>query len=211
MDSSGIAGQRAALSDYLGQAHKPLIISRSQVKHQNGSRRESHLRCHAHLMFDALGDYRIRRQVSIMIRQRMELRRPFGSTKLRSIKHRGAKIDHRGVQTPQRILKSDLPLFSISLLASSQGLTPREKFVKFRSAQVPRPMFIRAGESGASRSREQNQVMEFPLAGGQASANFAQRLRMSQLTKEHGNELTPTTETSGMPISDVLAHGRFKF
>jgi len=29
--------------------------------------------------------------------------------------------------------------------------------------------------------------------------------------KEHGHEPPPTTETSVMPFSAVLAHGRFKF
>jgi hypothetical protein len=34
---------------------------------------------------------------------------------------------------------------------------------------------------------------------------------MSHLTKEHGDELAPTTETSGVPFSTVLADGRFEF
>jgi hypothetical protein len=54
-------------------------------------------------------------------------------------------------------------------------------------------------------------MTKLSLAGGQASANFAQRLGMPQLAKEHGDELTPTTETSGMSLGVVLAHGRFKF
>jgi hypothetical protein len=53
-------------------------------------------------------------------------------------------------------------------------------------------------------------MTKFSLAGGQASANFAQRLGMSQLAKEHGDELTPTTEPSGVPFSAVLADGRFE-
>src|SRR5665811_1795754 len=134
----------------------------------------------------------------------------FGSTKLRPIKHRGAKIDHRGVQTQQRVLKSELPLFSSSWLASSQGLTLRQQLVKHRLAQLPRPMFIGVGQSGASRSRGQTQMTKFSLTGGQAATNFAQRLGMSHLAKEHGDELTPTTEASGMPLGVVLAHGRFK-
>ena len=54
-------------------------------------------------------------------------------------------------------------------------------------------------------------MTKFSLAGGQAPTYFTQRLGMSQLAKEHGDELTPTTETSGMPLGVVLAHGRFKF
>jgi hypothetical protein len=72
-------------------------------------------------------------------------------------------------------------------------------------------MFVGVGQRGASRSRGQTQVTKLSFAGGQASANLAQRLGMSQLTKEHGDELSPTTETSGMSLGVVPAHGRFKF
>src|ERR1700680_4879241 len=37
-------------------------------------------------------------------------------------------------------------------------------------------------------------MTKFTLASGQSSAYFAQRLGMSHLAKEHGDELTPTTE-----------------
>jgi hypothetical protein len=54
-------------------------------------------------------------------------------------------------------------------------------------------------------------MTKFSLARGQAAAYFAQRLRMSQLAKEHGDKLPPTTKTPGMSLGVVLAHGRFKF
>jgi hypothetical protein len=53
-------------------------------------------------------------------------------------------------------------------------------------------------------------MTKFSLAGGQAAANFAQRLGVSQLAKEHGDELPPTTETSRMTFSAVLADSRFE-
>jgi hypothetical protein len=34
---------------------------------------------------------------------------------------------------------------------------------------------------------------------------------MSQLAKEHGDKLPPTTKTPGMSLGVVLVHGRFKF
>jgi hypothetical protein len=51
-------------------------------------------------------------------------------------------------------------------------------------------------------------MTKFSLAGGQSSAYFAQRFGMSHLAKEHGDELAPTTETSGVPFSAVLPDGR---
>jgi hypothetical protein len=54
-------------------------------------------------------------------------------------------------------------------------------------------------------------MTKFSFAGGQSSANFAQGLGVSQLTKQHSDELAPTTETTSMPFSLVLAYRRFKF
>jgi hypothetical protein len=51
---------------------------------------------------------------------------------------------------------------------------------------------------------------KFSFAGGQASADFAQRLSVSQLAKEHGDELAPTAETTSMTFRLVLAYRRFK-
>jgi hypothetical protein len=53
-------------------------------------------------------------------------------------------------------------------------------------------------------------MTKFPLAGGQSSTYFAQRLGMSHLAKEHGDEWPPATETSGAPFSVVLADSRFE-
>jgi hypothetical protein len=51
---------------------------------------------------------------------------------------------------------------------------------------------------------------KFSFAGSQAPTDFTQGLGVPQLTKEHSDELTPTTETPGMPLSALLAHGRFE-
>jgi hypothetical protein len=34
---------------------------------------------------------------------------------------------------------------------------------------------------------------------------------MSGLAKEHGDELAPASDTSGVSFGSVLTHGRFKF
>jgi hypothetical protein len=53
-------------------------------------------------------------------------------------------------------------------------------------------------------------MAKFSFAGGQSSTYFAQRLGMSQLAKEHGDELPPTTETAGVPFRAMLADSRFE-
>jgi len=77
--------------------------------------------------------------------------------------------------------------------------------------QLPRPMFVGIGQRGARRSRGQAQVPKFPFTRSQASADFTQGLGVPQLTKKHGNELTPATETTGMTFCFVPAYRRFKF
>src|SRR5216683_4042820 len=134
----------------------------------------------------------------------------FGQAKLGPIKHRGAKIDHRGIQAEQRILESELPLLPRSWLAGRQDLALRQQLLKDRLLQLPRPMFVGIGQRGASRSGGQTQMPKFSFTRGQASADFTQGLGVPQLTKEHRDELAPTTETAGMPLGLVLAHGRFK-
>src|SRR5260370_12369949 len=48
------------------------------------------------------------------------------------------------------------------------------------------------------------------FAGGQHDADLAQRLRLPELAKQHGNELTPTGETTGVTFGGMLLHRAFK-
>src|SRR5258706_11274264 len=111
---------------------------------------------------------------------------------------------------------------SPSTITSSPCLTPLSTIqsgptrsatfiARMLTLQLPRPMFVGVGQRGASRSRWQTQVPKFSFTRGQASAAFTQRLGVPQLTKKHGNELTPATETAGMTFRFVLAYRRFKF
>src|ERR1035438_3291877 len=48
------------------------------------------------------------------------------------------------------------------------------------------------------------------LATRQAATNLAQRMRLSQLAKQHGHELAPTGETPRVPFSLVLLDRLFE-
>src|SRR5258707_6477376 len=135
-------------------------------------------------MLFALRNHREGGQIAIVVQQQMQLHQSFGEAKLGPIKHRGAKIDHRGIQAQQRILESELSLLSRSWLAGRQDLALRQQLLKHRALQLPRPMFVGVGQRGASRSGGQTQMPKFPFTRGQASADFTQGLGVSQLTKE---------------------------
>src|SRR5438105_10817983 len=47
-------------------------------------------------------------------------------------------------------------------------------------------------------------MLQLPFTTSQAAANLAQRMRPSQLAKQHGHELAPTRETPGVAFGLVL-------
>jgi len=53
-------------------------------------------------------------------------------------------------------------------------------------------------------------MAQLAFAGGQPAADLAQRLRLPELAKQHGNELTPTGETTGVTFGAMLLHRAFK-
>src|ERR1035437_4467774 len=107
----------------------------------------------------------------------MELHRPFGSTKLRPIKHRGAKIDHRGVQTQQRVLTPLLvgpsPTRSLRRTDIVNDTTARSVLALKRRAVLPSANFPRANEHvlqlarrGASEHRGRCRFDHWPWRTG---------------------------------------------
>ena len=66
-----------------------------------------HLPGHADFMRFAFCDHGEGRQIAIVVQQQMELHRSFRPAKLGPIKHRGAQINHRGVQAQQGILEAE--------------------------------------------------------------------------------------------------------
>jgi hypothetical protein len=50
-------------------------------------------------------------------------------------------------------------------------------------------------------------MAEFALAGRQSASDLAQRLRVSQLAKQHRHELRPAAEAPGMALRLVLSDG----
>src|ERR1700757_381424 len=51
---------------------------------------------------------------------------------------------------------------------------------------------------------------QLAFAGGQSAANLAQRLRPPQVAEQHGHELAPATEPTGMALGPVLDDGPLK-
>jgi hypothetical protein len=103
-------------------------------------------------------------------------------------------------------LNRNFRFFLVPGLIGRQGLALRQQLLKHRPLQLPRPMLISVGQRGASRSRGQTQMTQFPFTGSQASTDFTQGLGVSQLAKKHGDELAPTAEATSVTFRVVLAH-----
>src|SRR5215471_2047140 len=135
---------------------------------------------------------------------------PFRAPELRPIKCRHAQGNDGSIQTQQLVLETELPL----LLARRIGhhlLTLLQQLLKHRLVQLPRPMLVGIRQGGTSRGGRQSQMLQFSFRCGQPSAYFAQRLCISQLTKQHGYELPPARETPRMALRSLHTHGGFKF
>src|SRR5665811_586096 len=67
-------------------------------------------------------------------------------------------------------------------------------------------MLIGVGQGGLLRRHRHAQMLQLPLATCQTAANLAQRMRPSQLAKQHRHELPPTGETTRVPLGLVPLH-----
>src|ERR1017187_1456002 len=85
-----------------------------------------------------------------------------------------------------------------------------QRLLEHRLVQLPRPMLIGVGQGGSLGCHRHPQMLQLPLATRQAVANLAQRMRLSQLAKQHGHELAPTGETPRVPFSLVLLDRLFE-
>ena len=55
------------------------------------------------------------------------------------------------------------------------------------------------------------QVLELAFGGGQPAADFAQRVGLAELTKQHGHQLAPAGEPAQVAVGVMLAHGLLEF
>jgi hypothetical protein len=106
----------------------------------------------------SLSDHPKAGQITIMVQKQMKLNGSFGAAKLGPIKHAHAQVNHRGVQTDQLVLKSEL-LFERSVFVAALQQS-KEKFL----VQLPGSMFIGIGQRRTVRRFINPQMREFPFA-----------------------------------------------
>ena len=65
-------------------------------------------------------------------------------------------------------------------------------------------MLVGVRQGGLLRRYRYSQMLQMALATRQSTANLTQRMRPTQLAIQHGHELTPTGETSRVPLCLML-------
>jgi hypothetical protein len=177
------------------------VSSRNAVNRQDRARREPQRARHLDLAGLAFRHHGERRQVAVVVQQQVQLDGALRPPVFRPVEHAHRQVDDASVQAHQFVLETEL---LPPALAAHQFLAFEQRLLEHRLVELPRPVLIGIGQRGPLRRHRYSQVLQLPLAARQAAANLAQRMRASQLAKQHGQELAPTGETPRVPLGLVL-------
>src|SRR5664280_272879 len=192
----------------LRQFPKPLVVVVAAVNDQDRPRSEPQRARHLDLAGLAFGHHRGRRQVAIVVQQQVQLDRALGPPEFRPVEHAHRQVDDAPVQTHQLVLETE---FLPPTLALHQLLALQQRLLEHGLVKLPRSMFIGVGQRGLLGCHRHPQMLQLPLTARQSTTDLAQRMRPAQLAKQHRHELTPTGETSRVPLGLVLLHRLFEF
>jgi hypothetical protein len=139
----------------------------------------------------SLGNNGKGREIAIMVQKKVKLDGSFGPPESGPVKYFQAQIKggrihaHQFVFKPKPSLPNDLDTASFKELKEDLLI------------QFPWTVFIGISQGGMARSSNA-QMFQLTLTAPKASANLTQRMGPTQLAKQHGHELPPTSESLGM-------------
>jgi hypothetical protein len=120
------------------------------------------------------------------------------------VKETEGEIDEGGIQADEFVFKAELFLSdSLVLEAMEQN---QEEFL----IEGPGAVFVRIGEGGAVGGGDA-QVFQLALTTSETSDDFPEGMGSAQMTEEHGDELAPAGESSGMAFGASLFDSLVKF
>src|ERR1044072_4678480 len=139
-----------------------------------------------------------------MIQRQVQLHGSFLARPCCPGKHLRAQRHHTRIDTEQLVLKSEFCFMS-------QFRTADIRYpIKNVPEQFPRTMSIRIRQCGTLRHLNA-ELLEATFTTGQSSDDFSQRLRIRQLTKQHGHKMIPTCEAPRMPLRSCITDVLMKF
>src|SRR5690606_35125715 len=92
------------------------------------------------------------------------------------------------------------------LLRAGDGTAPVEQLVEHLLVELPRSVLVGVGQRRPLRRRDP-QMSQLALTARQPAADLAQRVRPSELTEQHGDELAPTREPARVALGVGTDHG----
>jgi hypothetical protein len=145
----------------------------------------------------------IGRQVIVVIEHNVSFDAALRLTELGPRKHLQTKTDGGGIQRQQFVFETEL------LLAQPQPLLiaeARQRRIEQVLIQLGGAMFIGVREGGFIRRHADSEMHQLAEAAGESVADLAQRVRMSQLAKQHRDQLRSATEAFGRPFCFMFFH-----
>ena len=140
------------------------------------------------------------REIAIMVQKKVKFDGSFGSAELGPIKHFQTQIDGGRIHADQFVFKPKLPLPDFDLNSA-----PVKEFQKNMVIKLPWTMLVGIGQGRMTRSRNA-QMFQLPLAASKASGNLPEGMGATQLTKQHGDKLTPAGKSFGMTFGMAFFH-----
>jgi len=129
----------------------------------------------------------------------MQFHRTLGTPELCSGEHAQAQRDGGAVQRKQLVLESELPL------PSRYGASvPVQQEIEQIPVHLPWTVRIGIGKSRFSRKILKTKMPHLPRTTGKTPAYLPDTLCLGQLTKQHGNKMSPGTVPFGMTLGIVL-------
>lgn len=139
--------------------------------------------------------------IAAQVQERVQLDGAFGVSELRPGKEAEAEVDGGGIEDINRRLEP-----TGHRLAGVQTPGAGDEHQGKIRPDAPGAIFVGVGQRGTGNAAANAQVVELPLPGAQAGFDVAQRFAISELGKEHHQELIPAGEGPHPPIALITIH-----
>ena len=143
----------------------------------------------------AVSDYGKVWQVTIVVKQQVELDGAFGLTKVCPGKQAETEVDGGRIKAEQLVLEAKLLLFTRALTIAKIPQVKEGILIK-----LPGTVSVGIGKGALCRSSAQSQVTELATGDSQSVADLSQAFSLGQLTEEHGHILIPGGEALSMAL-----------
>src|SRR3954452_1177263 len=158
-----------------------------------------------HVAAPGFGNQHVAGHVVVMIEQYVSLDASLRPAELRPRKEFQTKADSGRIQRQQFVSEAKLSFPHPQSVLAAEA---RQRRVKQLLVQRRRTVLVSVGQGGLVRRQPYSEVHQLARAAGESIANITQRVRVCELTQQHGDQLRPATEALGRSFGIVLLYKR---